>query len=304
MQKNFKIVLIFAIIATCSFNCGRSKDSQSNNEISSVVAEGTKGDTTVSRISFKKYQFSESTEIPILEFYALSWEEDSLLDTATDNYLTVGHGNADSTTSIFYRPKPELYYHVISPFGRDLYKDHTIQKSQILHCEDESIDCWKISFDYSALADTRMKEQYLYGFIVVGSKQKLLFNSPIVKIIPDSIKTLCKKILLQSDTTEYRAEIISAGYQKSIWRILLTFNGPIGEGFMAVMDTDGTRYRVLFKTNDHWSDGRYYVGQADLDYDGFSDVFLLNYGDYGAFNIFVERNGKWIVIHNHGPQTC
>lgn len=97
----------------------------------------------------------------------------------------------------------------------------------------------------------------------------------------------------------------SAGNSQGIQRILVEANdNSTGYGFIGVVDTDGKNSAVQFKTNDGWNDGRYYCGQADIDGDGLSDVFLVDYGDYGGFEILALRNGVWTRIHNHGLQTC
>jgi len=246
-----------------------------------------------------------TTEIPILDFEAPTGEVDALLDTAEEQYLTVGHGfSSDSLTEIYYEPKPGLSYHVISPFGEDMYLPSEIKRGKQPHCEGETLTVWKVRFSYSASSNLKWRNEYIRGLIVIGTKNKTFFSPPIIEDIPDSIKVICAN-LLKSDTLNYNVKMVPAGILNGTRRIFISFNNvQSGCGFVGVVDTDGNNYKVLFKTNDHWCDFRQYNGQADINNDGLSDVFLVNYNDYGAFNIFVERNGKWIVIHNHGPQEC
>ena len=71
-----------------------------------------------------------------------------------------------------------------------------------------------------------------------------------------------------------------------------------------MVDMEGEKCNVGFKTQGGSSAGRYFAGQADLNGDGLSDVILIDYGDYGGMIIFREINGKWFVIRLACVQPC
>lgn len=159
------------------------------------------------------------------------------------------------------------------------------------------------SIESAFLPKLKSDKEYYRGVIVVGVKDSIGIRPPTRTEVSESVKSICLAAL-KPDTLVYSINYFPAGRNNGIERVLIELNRPMGVVFIGVVDTDGKICNVKFKTNDNWNDGRYFDGQADLNGDGLSDVFLVNYGDYGGFEIFAERNGKWIRIHNHGPQTC
>jgi hypothetical protein len=238
------------------------------------------------------------------------FEVDSLLDSAEDQDLRAGfgclHGGCSNGQTKFYLPNRKGFkYHVISPYGEDLYIPAEIEKSEEGGCAGLMVPIWRVKFAYNdnAMAPKLKSDRDWYnGLIVVGVKDTLQIKPPIRREIPDSLKAICLTAVEPEE--DHRIVYVSSGRNNGIERIFVEVNYGTGAGFIAIVDFDGKNGEVKFKTKEQWSAGRNLDGQADLNGDGLSDVFLVNYGDYGGFNIFAERRGKWIRIHNHGPQPC
>ena len=238
------------------------------------------------------------------------FEVDSLLDSSEDQDLRVGfgclHGGCSNGETTFYLlGRKGFKYHVLSPYGEDMYLPAEIEKSEEGGCAGLIVPIWLVKFAYNkdAMAPKlKTDKNYYSGLIVVGVKDTLQIKPPIRMEISDSLKAICFTAVEPEE--DHGIVYVSAGRNNGIERVFVEVNYGTGAGFVAIVDFDGEKGEIKFKTKEQWSAGRNLDGQADLDGDGLSDVFLVNYGDYGGFNIFAERKGKWIRIHNHGPQPC
>ena len=295
----------FFLCVLCSF-CGKKIGENQNKALNDTILQNSLKALPEDSVNPEpETGLVQSLEIPLIEFENPGYEVDSLLDSCKNQDLRAGFGGSGGITHFYLPNRPGFKYHVISPYGEDLYLAAEIEQAKVEQCYD-SIPVWKIKYkpiESAFLPKLKSDRDYHGGLIVVGVKNSINIRPPVRTEVPDSLKSICLAAL-KPDTFEYSINYFSAGRNNGIERVLIEANGHLDEGFIGVVDTDGKICSVKFKTKDRWNQGRYFDGQADLNGDGLSDVFLVNYGDYGGFEIFTERNGKWIRIHNHGPQPC
>jgi hypothetical protein len=236
---------------------------------------------------------------------------------ASHYYLRTGYcyqsGNESNGVHLFSEIKKEYQYHVFSPEGVELFSSTHFKKEHPMGCdEEEKRTSWLLVPDTN-FVDFNLDSfgELFLGLVVAGTAEKCFFHAPVISKVSNFQKKICMKALLKFesyDSTDFEhIQFYSAGTKENVHRLFveLTTKGYFSDNMIAVVDIIGNKAKVLFKKNKCSNEVlQYFLGQADLDQDGFCDTFTLNFGDIGGKWILSYLNGKWKLWMDIGAAPC
>jgi hypothetical protein len=218
-----------------------------------------------------------------------------------------GGNESRNIISLFDTININAQYHVFSLTGRELFVSTRFRKIFKSDCdEDDKNVYWSLVPD-TWFNSTKTIDEVYYCCLVIGTSDKIVFDSLHVESVSKTQQDLCVKALVTIDslptdsTSITNIHYYSAGTQGNSHRIIIEQD----YGFVALCQVMRNECQILFVKN-HFSDDRVdvFCGQADLDGDGMSDVFALHAGDRDGPFILVKENGGWILKSQARPGPC
>lgn len=157
------------LLVLCSF-CDRKIDKNQNDSLSDMTLQNSMKDSLEQPANPEPaMKIVQSLEIPIIEFINPGEEVDSLLDTCEYQDLRVGFGGSGGITHFYLPNRPGFKYHVISPYGEDLYLAAEVEQAKVEQCYD-SIPIWKIKYktiESAFLPKLKTDKDYYRGVVSI-----------------------------------------------------------------------------------------------------------------------------------------